>query len=109
MWWETLCAVIGLLLALYGAADLILRGVSRLLFGKGEEPLVCPVRDEFRLRRLALWQQWVPSGGIRPAVLLCEDDRQVRRLCTELGLNVITPKEWDEMCKSALQVGENAV
>lgn len=109
MWWEAVCAVIGLLLALYGAVDLLLRCVYRLVFGKGEEHVVCPVRDELRLRRLAMWQQWAPSGGIRPTVLLCESDRQTRRLCEELGLCVLTQKEWDEMCKSALQVEESTL
>lgn len=93
--WETIGAVIGLLLALYGAAELIARLCWRLVFAGEAEPLILSVAAgedaEYRIRRLAAWMRLHPTG-YTPSVALSEENAALRRLCEELGL-VCTVKD----------------
>ncbi len=109
MWWETVAAVIGLLLALYGAAELCLCAVQRLVLGKATYPLICITREEGRLRQLRLWMHQAPCGAFCPTVWCAPHDEQTRRLCEELSIPVVTEKEWQEICKIALQDGESTL
>ncbi len=106
--WETIGAVIGLLLALYGAADLIMRLCWRLVFaGKAESLIVSAAGEdaEYRIRRFAMWMRLRPAGVFTPTVLLREDDTALRRLCEELGLRVCTAKD----LQTALQAPNSAL
>ncbi len=102
----TIAAVVGLLLALYAAADLILRICYCVLFGRTARGcLALHVREheaEYQIRRLALWRYLVPHGGFDWAVVV-PDDGAHQTLCRELGLTVYTEKEWAGMHKSPLQ------
>ncbi len=89
--WETIGAVIGLLLALYGTADLIMRLCWRLVFAGTGEPLVLTVTEkdaEYRIRRFAAWIRLCPAGGFTPTVVLPDENGRLQRLCEELGLAV---------------------
>lgn len=94
--WETVGAVIGLLLALYGAADLILRLCWRLVFAGKQEPLTLSVTGddaEYRIRRFAAWLRLRPTGGFSPTVILPDENAVLRQVCEELGLHVCTAKD----------------
>lgn len=100
--WETIGAVIGLLLALYGAADLIARLCWRLVFAGESEPLTLSVAGEnaeYQIRRFAAWVRLRPAGGYLPTVVLTEENESLMQLCAALGL----------ICKTALQEGEHAL
>ena len=81
----------GLLLALYGAADLIARLCWRLVFAGEGESLVLSVSTgedaEYRIRRFAAWLRVCPTG-FTPTVLLAEEDAELYLLCKDLGLAV---------------------
>ncbi len=94
--WESIGAVIGLLLALYGAADLVMRLCWRLVFAGEVQPLILSVSGEdaeYCIRRFAMWMRLRPAGGVTPTVLLRDEDAALRRLCEELGLGVCTAKD----------------
>ena len=97
MWWEIVAATVALLLAVYGAADLVARVCWRLVFAGERESLILTVaagRDaEYRIRRLAAWVRLCPNGGFTPTVVLTEENESLMRLCEQLGL----------ICKIALQ------
>ena len=110
----TVVSVIGLLLALYGAADLSVRICYGLLFKNRAERdqlvLVVETRHaEYRLRRLALWRNLIPDGGYDMVVVYPSAMPQVRVLCEELGITAFTEKEWNGMRKSALQSANDGV
>ena len=95
--WELLAAVVALLLAVYGAADMMMRLCWRLIFAGECESLVLTVSPgreaEYRIRRLAAWARLCPNSGFVPMVVLTEDNEPLIRLCEQLGL----------VCKIALQ------
>lgn len=94
--WESIGAVIGLLLALYGAADLIARLCWRLVFAGEAPPLTLSAAGEdaeYRIRRFAAWMRLRPAGGFTPTVVLPDENEQLQRLCEELGLQVCTVKD----------------
>jgi len=100
--WETIGAVIGLLLALYGAADLLMRLCWRVVFAGETDAVTLSVAGEdaeYRIRRLAAWMRLCPNGGFTPIVVLTEENEPLIRLCTELGL----------ICKTALQESQGAL
>lgn len=95
--WESIAAVIALLLAVYGAADLVSRLCWRLVFAGERSALTLTVSAdedaEYRIRRLAAWTRLCPNGGFTPTVVLTEENESLIRLCAGLGL----------ICKTALQ------
>ncbi len=94
--WETIGAVIGLLLALYGAADLLMRLCWRVVFAGETDAVTLSVAGEnaeYRIRRFAAWVRLRPAGGFVPTVLLRKEDAVSERLCEELGLRVCTGKD----------------
>ncbi len=94
--WDVIAAVIGLFLAVYGAADLVARLIWRLVFTGEREMLMLSAASEdaeYRIRRFAAWIRLHPSGGYTPIVLLGEEDAHLQRLCEELGLLVCTAKD----------------
>lgn len=101
--WEMIASVIALLLAVYGAADLVSRVCWRFIFAGKREQLTFTVSAEedaeYRLRRLAAWARLCPNGGFTPIVVLAEENEPLIRLCTELGL----------ICKTALQEPDGAL
>ena len=106
---QTIASVIGLCLAVYGAAELIGRVACKLVFGKGTLPTVIWVRAEeaeYRLRQLAAWRRYVCRDTVQPTVLLQNEDDMVRRLGEELGISVLKRKEWDGMCKNGFTTAE---
>lgn len=109
MWWETVAAVIGVLLALYGASELCLCVIQRLVFGKANYPLICITREEGRLRQLCLWMHQAPRGAFCPTVWCAPNDEKTRRLCEELSIPIVEQKEWQEICEIALQEGASAL
>lgn len=98
--WNVIGAVIGLLLAVYGAADLVMRLCWRLVFAGEEESLVLSVAGEnaeYRIRRLAMWVHFCPHGVFVPTVVLAEENESLKRLCERLGLICkITLQAWDD-------------
>lgn len=103
-----IAAVVGLLLALYGAADLIVRICYRVLFGRrtarGRLLLHARGKDaEYQIRRLAVWRYLVPDGGFDWVVVLSDTDSACQKLCDELGFATVTEKEWMGMHESSLQ------
>ena len=110
--WEVIGTTLGLLLALYGAAELIWRLCFCLLLGgcHRRDPILVPVEEEeaeYRLRRLAVWYRLCPNRGFEPIVLLSEENNVLRALCEELHLTVYTRTEWEN--KNTLQEGQDAV
>ena len=110
--WEQLAAALGLLLAVYGAAELILRICYRLLFfEKGEsEVLVYHLPDnkqaEYRLRRLAVWLRLCPTGVFLIKVNTQNPDHQ--KLCEQLRLPVMRENS-EKLHKTALQEENSAL
>lgn len=98
-----IASVIALLLAVYGAADLVSRVCWRFIFAGKREPLNFTVSvdgdAEYRIRRLAAWARLCPNGGFTPIVVLTQENEPLIRLCTELGL----------ICKTALQESQGAL
>ena len=86
--------MIGLLLALYGVAELVLRLCWRFLFAGEDTPLVITVTvddtAEYRLRRLAAWVHLCPKG-FTPHIVLSAPSHLLCRLCEELGFTVESP------------------
>lgn len=103
--WESIGAVIGLLLALYGAAELLARLCWRLVFAGGTEPLILSVtageEAEYRIRRFAAWVHLCPAGGFAPSVRLDGESEELRRLCEDLGLTVYISKDSENRFTSA--------
>ncbi len=101
--WEIIAATIALLLAVYGAADLVARLCWRLVFAGKRETLILTVSAgddaEFRIRRLATWARLCPNGGFTPTVVLTEENEPLKQLCERLGL----------ICKTALQESNSAL
>ncbi len=101
--WEIIASVIALLLAVYGAADLVVRICWRFIFAGEREPLSFTVFSgddaEYRIRRLAAWSRLCPNGGFTPIVILTEENEPLIRLCKEMGL----------ICKTALQEPEDTL
>lgn len=95
--WEMIAAVVGLLLAVYGTADLVARIVWRMVFGARTEPVTVSVAvgedAEYRIRRFAAWIRLCPNGGFDPTVLLSEENEPLQRLCDNLGLAVCIVKD----------------
>ena len=110
--WEQLAAALGLLLAVYGAAELILRICYRLLFfEKGlPEVLVYHVSEnpqaEYRLRRLAAWLCLCPTGVF--LVKVNTENPSLQKLCVQLRLPVVTEKE-QKQPETALQQEKDAL
>ncbi len=116
--WEIVSGLLGLLLAVYGAADLITRLAYRWALA-GREPhgyLLLPVRGErtdveYLARRLRALQrmdsEWEPVlldvGLTHSAAAL------TREVCARLSVTFVTQKEWEELLKTALQEGEKGV
>lgn len=94
--WESIGAVIGLLLALYGAGELLARLCWQLVFAGETQPLVLSISveedAEYRIRRFAAWLRLHPTG-FTPMVSLSEEDTVLRQLCEELGLTVYISKD----------------
>ena len=92
--WDWIVAMMGLLLALYGVAELIVRFCWRVLFAGEDAPLIFTVTvddtAEYRLRRLAAWVRLCPKG-FTPRVVLSEPSPLLFRLCEELGFAVESP------------------
>lgn len=106
--WESIGAVIGLLLALYGAADLIMRLCWRLVFAGEAQRLTLSAAGEdaeYRIRRFAMWMRLRPAGGFTPTVVLPDENEQLQRLCEELGVQVCTAKDLE----TALQQPDNTL
>ena len=89
--WDVIAAVIGLLLAVYGAADLTLRLCWRVIFAGEDTPFTVTVTvdesAEYRLRRLAAWMRFCPKG-FTPRVALTAPSESLKRLCEQLGFTV---------------------
>lgn len=116
--WEIVSGLLGLLLAVYGAAELITRVAYRWALA-GREPhgyLLLPVRGartdaEYLARRLRALRRidgaWEPVlldvGLTAPAATL------TREVCARLSVTFATQKEWEELLKTALQEGGKGV
>ncbi len=112
--WNTVAGVVGLLLAVYAAADLIVRICYRLLFTRRSERdvVVLHVQEddaEYRIRRLAMWRNLMPNSGYKWVVLLPDTMPELRKLCSELGFAAFTEKEWMRMRKPSLQSEQDGV
>ena len=99
---EMIAATIGLLLAVYGVADLIARLCWCVVFTGDRPPLTFSVTvgedAEYRIRRFATWVRLCP-GGFTPTVVLNEPNQALLQLCQRLGL----------ICETSLQVADDAV
>ncbi len=111
---ETVFLAVGLLLAVYGAADILWRLICRiLLFDKNEKAYLlvplCGERDdaEYQARRARVLCRDGYGQHISPVLL---DNGLTRRsaalakqVCERLQVDFVDKKEWDELLQTALQ------
>lgn len=103
---EIVAAVVGLILAFYGAIELVGRLCCRILFSEDEEPetltlWVNGTSAEYRVRRLAAWRWMLPLKGVELAVVT--DEPEAACACEEVRVTHYTKKEWEKLCEIALQ------
>lgn len=112
--WETVFFIVGLLLAVYGAADILWRLICRLLSFDREETAyllvpLCGERDdaEYQARRARVLSRGGYGQSIQPILL----DRGLtprsaaltREVCERLRVDFVDEKEWNELLQTALQ------
>lgn len=111
---ETIVFAVGLLLAVYGAADMLWRLVCRILLCDKNDrayllvPL-CGERDdaEYQARRARVLCRHGYGQSVQPVLLdrgLTPDSAALtKEVCRRLQVDFVDEKEWDELLESALQ------
>jgi len=110
--WNTIAGIVGLLLAVYGVADLIVRVCYRLLFASERDIVYMNVQGEdaeYRIRRLAMWRNLMPSSGYEWVILLPDDVPELQTLCAELKFSAYAQKDWMRIHKIPLQSNQDGV
>ena len=111
---ETVLFAVGLLLAVYGAADILWRIACRVVsFGQGEEAyLLVPMRGErddaeYQARRVKVLCRGGYGQNIRPILfnkgLTPQSAALTREVCARLSVEFVDEKEWDDLLETALQ------
>ncbi len=108
---ETVFYVAGLLLAVYGAGELLWRIVGRLFAFEEEERvyLLVPMSGErsdaeYQVRRARLLCR---GGAVQPVLLddglTPQSAALTREICEKLNADFVDKKEWQEILQTALQ------
>lgn len=117
---ETIFFAAGLLLAVYGAADILWRLVCRLLsFDKEEKAYLlvplCGERDdaEYQARRARILCRGGYGQRIQPVLLdgglTPHSAALTKEVCERLRVDFVDEKEWNELLQTALQDGKKGV
>lgn len=111
---ETIFFAVGLLLAVYGAADILWRLVCRiLLFDRTEKTYLlvplCGERDdaEYQARRARVLCRGGYGQCIQPVLLdtglTPHSAALTKEVCQRLRVDFVDEKEWSELLETALQ------
>ncbi len=117
---ETVFFAVGLLLAVYGAADILWRIACRVLsFGKDEDAyLLVPMhgeRDdaEYQARRVRILCRSGYGQNIRPILfdsgLTPQSAALTKEVCERLRVDFVDEKEWQDLLETALQEEKKGV
>ncbi len=97
--------IIGMLLAVYGAADLLWRLTCYLLLPCRKDSFICPLCGEredaeyiVRAARLRGIEPLLLDRGLSP-----EHSALTQEVCRRMGVTFLKEKEWQELPKMPLQ------
>lgn len=118
--WETVVTVGAILLAMYGAVELLWRLICRCLSTGREKTAyllipLCGERDdaEYQARRAQALCRNGCGKGVHPVLLdggLSPGSASLtREICTRLCVDFVDEKEWDEFLQTALQEEKKGV